>query len=169
IESEGVRRARTWSEGADLRLWVVDRAEASGLWREALDLVCQGDICVLNKSDQPAGADEAAAIRAAKGRGVDVISLSLLAEGASTVEAALSVRVRQDLSGAEFPAATRARHEALLREARDHLGRALSQLDEPELAAEDARLAARSLERISGRIGAEDILGRVFATFCIGK
>jgi tRNA modification GTPase len=85
------------------------------------------------------------------------------------VEAALSVRVRQDLAGAEFPAATRARHEALLREARDHLERALSQLDEPELAADDARLAARSLERISGRIGADEILGRVFATFCIGK
>ncbi|HWD67204.1 MAG TPA: tRNA uridine-5-carboxymethylaminomethyl(34) synthesis GTPase MnmE [Caulobacteraceae bacterium] len=169
IESEGVRRARVWSEGADLRLWVVDRAEESGLWREALDLIREGDICVLNKSDLPAGADEAAAVRAAKDRDVDVISLSLLDEGGSTVEAALSVRVRQELSGAEFPAATRARHEALLREARDHLGRALSQLDEPELAAEDARLAARSLERISGRIGAEDILGRVFATFCIGK
>lgn len=169
IESEGVRRARGWAEGADLRLWVVDRAEDSGLWREALDLVRQGDFCILNKSDQPLGNDEAAAIQASKDRGVDVISLSLLAEGGSTVEAALSVRVRHDLSGAEFPAATRARHEALLREARGHLARALSQLDEPELAAEDARLAARSLARISGRIGAEDILGGVFATFCIGK
>jgi tRNA modification GTPase len=169
IESEGVRRARAWAEGADFRLWVVDRAEQTGLWREAFGLVRSGDICILNKSDQAAGRDEIAARRGARTRGADVISLSLLNDGASTVEAALSVRVRQDLAGAEFPAATRARHEALLREARDHLERALSQLDEPELAADDARLAARSLERISGRIGADEILGRVFATFCIGK
>jgi tRNA modification GTPase len=81
----------------------------------------------------------------------------------------LSGRVRRDLAGAEFPAATRARHQALLREARDHLGRSIATRDEPELAAEDARLAARALERITGRVGAEEILGKVFATFCIGK
>jgi len=38
-----------------------------------------------------------------------------------------------------------------------------------ELAAEDVRLAARSLARISGRVDAEDVLDRVFARFCIGK
>ena len=40
---------------------------------------------------------------------------------------------------------------------------------EVELAAEDVRLAARSLARISGRVDAEDVLDRVFARFCIGK
>jgi tRNA modification GTPase len=73
------------------------------------------------------------------------------------------------LAGADFPAATRARHEGLLREARDHLARALGNVGDPELAAEDVRLAARALARVSGRVGAEDILERVFATFCIGK
>ena len=38
-----------------------------------------------------------------------------------------------------------------------------------ELAAEDVRLAARALERITGRIDPEDVLDRVFASFCIGK
>ena len=40
---------------------------------------------------------------------------------------------------------------------------------EVELAAEDVRLAARSLAHIGGRVGAEDVLDRVFARFCIGK
>jgi tRNA modification GTPase len=31
------------------------------------------------------------------------------------------------------------------------------------------RLAARALARVAGRIGAEDILDRIFASFCIGK
>ena len=39
----------------------------------------------------------------------------------------------------------------------------------PELVGEDVRLAARALERLSGRIDADAVLDRVFATFCIGK
>ena len=74
------------------------------------------------------------------------------------------------LSGADFPAATRERHRGRLVEARDHLGRAVEMLDaEVELAAEDVRLAARSLGRIAGRVDAEDVLDRVFSSFCIGK
>jgi tRNA modification GTPase len=42
-------------------------------------------------------------------------------------------------------------------------------LGEPELAAEDVRLAARALGMVTGEIGVEDVLGEVFATFCIGK
>jgi tRNA modification GTPase len=37
------------------------------------------------------------------------------------------------------------------------------------LAAEDVRLAARALERVTGKIDPEDVLGAVFSTFCIGK
>lgn len=74
------------------------------------------------------------------------------------------------LSGAEFPAATRLRHAERLTEARAYLARALSDIGlEVELAAEDVRLAARALEKITGRVDPEDVLGRVFSTFCIGK
>jgi len=83
----------------------------------------------------------------------------------------LTARVRAALSGAEFPAATRLRHRALLSESLEHLQRALDRLPggEAELLAEDVRLAARALERLSGRIDADAILDRVFGTFCIGK
>jgi tRNA modification GTPase len=39
----------------------------------------------------------------------------------------------------------------------------------PELAAEDVRLAARSLGRITGRIDVEEMLDVIFREFCIGK
>ena len=39
----------------------------------------------------------------------------------------------------------------------------------PELAAEDARLAARALGKITGAVGVEDVLGEIFSSFCIGK
>ena len=40
---------------------------------------------------------------------------------------------------------------------------------EIELAAEDIRLAARALGRITGRIEVDDILNKIFGSFCIGK
>ena len=69
-----------------------------------------------------------------------------------------------------MPAATRLRHLEGLTSARDYLARAVGALQlGAELAAEDVRLAARALERITGRIGTEEVLGQVFASFCIGK
>ena len=170
IEAEGVRRARAWAGDADLRLWVADGAASDGAWREALGAVAAGDLVVLNKSDLPAGCDAARVAAAANDAGLACVSLSALTgEGVATLKAKLAERIVADLAGSDFPAVTRARHGRLLAEALDHLRRAQAGLDTPELAAEDLRLAARALERITGRIGADDILGVIFATFCIGK
>ncbi len=166
VEVEGVRRARVWAEGADLRLWVVDASASDDAWRLAADLVRPGDIALLNKIDLPAGADADSARSAASGQ---VLDLSLTAGDAEGLRALLTQRVTADLSGADFPAVTQARHRTHLQAARDLLARARENLDEPELAAEDVRLAARALSRVAGRIGAEDVLDLVFSSFCIGK
>ena len=63
---------------------------------------------------------------------------------------------------------TRSRHRTALEECRDALTRALA-ASEAELLAEDLRLAARALGRITGRVGVEDVLDIVFRDFCIGK
>ena len=166
VEIEGVRRARGWAEGADLRLWVVDASVSDGVWRLAADLLRAGDIALLNKVDLPAGADADPARSAAPGQ---VLDLSLTAGDAAALRSLLTQRVTEDLSGADFPAVTQARHRTHLQAARDHLARARENLEEPELAAEDVRLAARALSRVAGRIGAEDVLDLVFSSFCIGK
>ena len=168
IEAEGVRRARAWAADADLRVWVVDGHASDGSWRYALDLVQPGDVCVLNKIDLARSLDGGRALDAAAGRGVGVLEVSLKAGGAEQVLALLSDRVVAALSAAEFPAATRMRHAESLREASERVARALAQ-SEPELAAEDVRLAARALERVSGRVDPEQVLDRVFSSFCIGK
>jgi len=170
IEGEGVRRARAWAQAADLRLWVVDAAGAQGAWREARDLVQPGDLLLLNKSDLRAGCDAAAAEARADAAELDRLHLS--AETGAQLDSlgdALARRVAADLTGAEFPAVTRARHARALAEALAHLDRSARALETPELAAEDLRLAARALERITGRIGAEDVLDVIFSSFCIGK
>ena len=38
-----------------------------------------------------------------------------------------------------------------------------------ELVSEDLRMAARSLGRITGTVDVEDLLDRIFSSFCIGK
>lgn len=170
IEAEGVRRARAWAEEADLRLWVVDGFHV----KHAVKLeeaVRPGDWLVLNKADiaEASALDQAEARWS--GHGLRAFRLSARsAEAVSDMREALSVHVADALSGAEFPAATRLRHAERLREARGYIARALSEVGlEVELAAEDVRLAARALEKITGRVDPEDVLGRVFSTFCIGK
>ena len=63
---------------------------------------------------------------------------------------------------------TRTRHREALNETLAALKRA-SEVTAVELFAEDLRLAARSLGRITGRVDVEDILDRIFLEFCIGK
>jgi tRNA modification GTPase len=63
---------------------------------------------------------------------------------------------------------SRERYRVALYECLKHLKHALTTL-ELELKAEDLRLAARSLGRITGRIDPEDLLDVIFRDFCIGK
>ncbi|HYF22507.1 MAG TPA: tRNA uridine-5-carboxymethylaminomethyl(34) synthesis GTPase MnmE [Caulobacteraceae bacterium] len=171
VEAEGVRRARAWADHAALRLWVVDASAGDDGWRDAADLLRAGDLCLLNKVDLPTGPAAAAAERLAQERGVEILRLSATSEQDATVlQDVLKTRVVAALSGAEFPAVTRARHRARLSESRAHLVRACSALAvAAELAGEDLRLAARALAQVSGRIDPEDVLDVVFASFCIGK
>ncbi|MDB5440134.1 MAG: tRNA uridine-5-carboxymethylaminomethyl(34) synthesis GTPase MnmE [Caulobacteraceae bacterium] len=165
VEVEGVRRARAWAIQADLRLWLVDAAGSDGDWVKAQDLAQPGDLLILNKADLPAGADALAIAEL----GLEGLSLSLSEDPEATaVRAWLGEAVRRALAGGEFPAATRARHMEELKLARFHVERALGS-DQPELAAESARLAARTLARITGGADAEAVLDRVFSSFCIGK
>jgi tRNA modification GTPase len=173
IEAEGVRRAAALAEAADLRLLVVDAAARDERWREAVALARDGDICVLNKRDLAPPPAAAAVTAWAVAHGLAVVDVSAAnGAGLTALRAEVNTRVVQALSGGEFPAATRARHRQDLVAARGHLARATEALSEPvevELAAEDVRLAARSLARVTGRVDPEDVLDRVFAMFCIGK
>jgi tRNA modification GTPase len=167
IEAEGVRRARAWAAAADLRLWVVDASASEGAWREARALVGPDDLLVLNKADLDSGNDAPAA----SAMGVGGVNVSLATgRGLTELKGLIEQQVIADLAGAEFPLATRLRHAESLTEAYQRLEQALADLEPAvELAAENVRLAARALARVTGRIGAEDVLDVVFSSFCIGK
>ena len=70
------------------------------------------------------------------------------------------------------PGLTRERHRIALARARDALQEAEGQLTEgrePVLAAHHLREAARALEELIGVVDVEEVLGRVFENFCVGK
>lgn len=167
IEAEGVRRARAWAKAADLRIWLVDGTldEAPSPPKE----LTPDDLCVVTKQDLGEGAATDAATSAATDGELDLVTLS--ARNAPDIDALrqrLAGRVTAALVGSETGAATRLRHREHLAEAIERLRRALV-APEPELAAEDVRLAARALDRITGRIDPEAVLEQIFASFCIGK
>lgn len=163
VEAEGIRRALSRAEAADLRLWVVAPGDmADG---PAVDLVRPGDLRVctkadLGRADWPGGST-----------GLETLCVSPTdGQGMGELERWLGARLARDLSGGDFPALTRARHRRRLEDVLASVQAARARLSSaPELAGEDLRRAADSLSRITGEIGVEDVLGEVFATFCIGK
>lgn len=163
IEEEGIRRARRALKGADAVLWIQDASEP--LQQEIDEELPEGAevIVVRNKIDlsgEPPGlADDILYVSAKSGAGIDVLQERLrraagyrnLGEGAFTA---------------------RKRHVDALRRAAGHFESGRKALDETkagELLAEELRLAQEALGEITGAVSSDDLLGRIFSEFCIGK
>ncbi|MGH7125517.1 MAG: GTPase, partial [Stellaceae bacterium] len=167
IEAEGVRRARARAAEADLKLMVLDATrpdEASPALRALIDadtLVVANKIDLAAREDAVAWADAVGQTPAFRlsvktGTGLDALLARLTEELARRFDAGAA------------PLITRARHRAALEECVAALRR-YEAAALPELAAEDLRLAARALGRITGRVDVEDLLDIIFRDFCIGK
>src|ERR1700733_615680 len=157
IEQEGVARARRRAESADLILWLNDRADDLGPSLGSATLVVRTKID-LKQADPSVGKPAGVAISAKTGAGVDRL-LDVIAELAE-----------ERMSSREPTLLTLERHRRGFQEARQALAATLVPgAAEPELIAEDLRRAALAMDRIVGRIGAEDVLGEIFARLCVGK
>ena len=164
IEAEGVRRAKDRADTSDLTIFVVD-ASIQAANSKILAMVQPGDIVAYNKSDLLEASASIPEIR-----DVETIAVSVKT-GAELDKLIGSVTERVGLAlsdSAGPPPLTRLRHREALEDCQSALARALNAL-EVELMAEDLRLAARALGRITGRVDVEDILDVIFGEFCIGK
>lgn len=159
IEGEGIRRARARAGSADLTLAVFDAGRLPEVDPHTLALVDERALVVLNKADLGGGripGHDAISVSAATGVGLDAL------------EAAIAARAVTLLGEGTAPVPTRVRHRAALAECLDALERAPAAAL-VEMRAEDLRLAARALGRITGRVDVEDLLDVIFRDFCIGK
>ncbi|MDR6952578.1 tRNA modification GTPase [Ancylobacter sp. 3268] len=165
VEAEGIRRARARIETADLVLWVHDGTGSETPAIEVMPPPEAGLWLVVNKSDlagvsvtMPAAA-RTFTVSARTGDGLDGLT------------AALADFVTARAGGAEHPALIRERQRGAVAEAAGHLRQGLAGWEtlSDELIAEELRLAARALGRVTGAIDVEDLLDVVFREFCIGK
>jgi tRNA modification GTPase len=171
VEAEGIRRAQAEMSRADRVLFVIDviddplgRAYIEERERLPSDVPVT---LVFNKCDLAVAipvADTTAGppritLSAQTGEGMDTLRAHLkLCMGYQTLDAG-TVSARQ-------------RHLDALARARRHTDEAARQLQERragELVAEDLRIAQQALNEITGEFTNDDLLGRIFSSFCIGK
>lgn len=163
IEAEGIRRAREALKTADAVLWIQDSSDPKAA---ELDEPLPGGIPVLVVRNKVDLSGEAA------GTGESEVRLS--AKSGEGLEG-LRQRLRElagyeDLGEGAFTA--RRRHTESLERALEHFRSGRKALDEQragELLAEELRLAQEALGEITGAVSSDDLLGRIFASFCIGK
>lgn len=170
VEAEGIRRAKDAMSTADRILYVVDAARGlddDAMQRELAQLPSTVPVTIVfNKIDltqtpplyeqsQPARLY----VSAARGDGIDLLRAHLKEcvgfQGASA--GTLSARRR---------------HLDALARANRHIEEAARQLIEHragELMAAELRQAQHALNEITGEFTSEDLLGRIFSSFCIGK
>jgi tRNA modification GTPase len=164
-EVERLGIARTWSaiERADVVLLIVDARAGITAADEAIVAKLPARlprVVVHNKIDlaaiEPRRADAAVYLSARTGDGIDLLRQALL-ERAGWHSTGESVFIARE------------RHLVALRSAADHLRAAGGQARSAELFAEELRLAQRALDAVTGEFTADDLLGEIFARFCIGK
>lgn len=176
VEQEGIRRAWQAIQEADRLLVVVDVSTLSDLPASLSDLLPDQEAAlgkldvpvtlILNKSDLgtvPAVLDSSPwpvyPVSATRGDGLDQLRdhLKQAAGFQSEHDSRFSAR-RRHLVALEQAA-----------QALDHGHEQLTGQGAGELLAEDLRAAQQALEEITGAFTADDLLGRIFSSFCIGK
>ncbi|HEX7791553.1 MAG TPA: tRNA uridine-5-carboxymethylaminomethyl(34) synthesis GTPase MnmE [Afipia sp.] len=162
VEREGVRRARDRARTSDLVLWLVDANDPAALAIQNPDGHAPVWL-VRNKVD----------LVPDKGRAGDESQFDISAsrgDGIAALVAAL-VSYAQDYFGSgEMALVSRVRHRTLLGDTLAALSRAEEAAGQgEELMAEELRVAAHALGRLTGRVDVEDVLDVIFREFCIGK
>jgi tRNA modification GTPase len=162
IEREGMRRAEAELSRADLALAVLDAREpeigraavaaAAGQATRTLWLHNKADLL----ADRPPLGADALYVSATTGEGLDSLHARLRAVGGGEGEGAFTARARQ------VDALRRAGEELAAADAWWRQGTL-------ELAAEALRAGHDALGEITGKVGADALLGHIFASFCIGK
>ena len=169
VEAEGIRRTRAEIARADRVLFVVDAATdpAATAYTDERNALPEGVpvTLVFNKVDLPTALEVVVP-------GVDA-QLRLSArtgEGLAALRAHLQAAIGYSPTDTGAVSA-RARHLEALTRARATLEAACTLLAQRrgELVAEELRLAQRALGEITGEFTSDDLLGRIFGSFCIGK
>jgi tRNA modification GTPase len=169
IEREGMKRTRQELARADLALHVFDASqpplEQSGGFGLETPETEHAALVVFNKTDlgEHPGWQEAPGVRISclNGSGIEALSEAIF-------ETVAGGRAAQR----DWSLAINARHAECLRRARTYAEATRVALEgglSPEFVAEELRGALDAVGEVVGKVDTEEILGKIFSTFCIGK
>ncbi len=179
IEQEGVKRAYKAIGQADRVLLMIDaldlfknKFDLEKIRQEILPVINIPITYVINKIDQ-LDSDQIQELNLKINNPENkIIKISAkTAEGLENLKKHLLICMGLDLNQENIFSA-RKRHLVCIEQAIDYLNQAISQLKHHqagELFAEDCRLAQEALNQITGEFTSDDLLGRIFSSFCIGK
>jgi tRNA modification GTPase len=167
VEIEGVRRARRALQAADVALLVIDPQQPLVPQKALEKEVPSGAACirVYNKIDlaeihpHTGSTGQSVHLSAKSGAGINLLT-DMVRKVAGVTE----------VGEGNFSARTR--HLEALHSAREHIeegSRLLTASSAAEMFAEELRLAQKALGEITGEFLPDDLLGAIFASFCIGK
>jgi tRNA modification GTPase len=164
LENAGIERTRHVLERADLALQVADASKPPA----QIDLPHPAArmLVVLNKCDLGVDAgwmNDSAAIRIScnTGEGFDAL-----------IQAIFDAAMQGAVSPDDYLIAINARHQACLKSAAAYLDASrasMERAESPEFIAVELRGAFEAVGDVAGRLDAEELLGEIFSTFCIGK
>ena len=160
IEQEGVRRMLARAEAADIVVWLRTVEEIEAELPKELREISGRLLPVITQIDKRLVEADDLGLSALTGDGMD--------EFVQVVTELVRDRIGQSGEGAVL---TRARQREAVAEAVESVDRALTILHSAgtELVVEEVRIAMRAIARVTGHVGVEDILDRLFSQFCIGK
>lgn len=167
IENEGIKRAIKRSHNADFKIAMFDYNSLPSLDKITLELVDEDTICVINKCDDENKIISDNLIN----KGYLAISLNTKT-GIDNFLQKIQEIIERKTSPANSAVFTRQRHLNQINETINHIERFISAFKKRkplELCVEDLRLSANSLGKITGKIDIEDLLDKIFSSFCIGK
>lgn len=155
VEREGIRRARTAMEAADLVIYIEDMSAPTDESAAPSSALRVG-----TKSDLPAISSREYDVRISVETGA----------GLAELRQAIGNRLREMVPAHSLAIPTRARHNDSLAECILAIERAIvNDHVDLDLRAEDLRIAGTALGRITGRVDVENLLDVIFGEFCIGK
>ena len=171
IEKIGVELALNASKEANLDLLIIDGSEKK-IPRNVLKLISDKSFVVLNKTDKKNYSSKKIIKELKNYKFKDLVEISIKNKnGINKLNSKLKNLISRIDTEQSTTLISRARHRSLLKKCSERLHDYLKikETNEIEKAAEDLRLASNSLGHIVGFIGVEEILGKIFKDFCIGK
>jgi len=167
VEKEGIKRAQQQLQQADHILWVYDAVNdpdhlsfAHANLPENIEVTfLRNKIDKLNETSLRNEAQKQISISAKTGDGIQLLRDHLK-----------KVMDYRGQESGEFLA--RRRHIEALKRAKiqiNNADKALNEMQAGEIVAEELRLTQNALNEITGEFTSDDLLGKIFSSFCIGK